>query len=241
MLLGNHDLNVMDRANPARLDLPTSPKKRLRQIRAISALEAVQGSRVRLLDSRNNRLGASLSEALKPHLEDIAAFADQGSFRLSGSLAEMWATSFPMVQPPETENGLGIILLNSNVEAHFSFTNALGLVSTEQARAIDIIAGLYPRAYWIVALHHHVVEYPKRAKALSQRIGTALINGSWFVRRLRRLADRAVVMHGHRHIDWIGEYGGLSIVSAPSPVMEVTDECETYFYIHTLATQETAV
>jgi Calcineurin-like phosphoesterase len=234
-LPGNHDLNVMDRANPARLDLPTSPKKRLRQIRAISALEAVQGSRVRLLDSRNNRLGPSLSEALKPHLEDIAAYADQGSFRLSGSLAEMWATSFPMVQPPETENGLGIILLNSNVEAHFSFTNALGLVSTEQARAIDIIAGLYPRAYWIVALHHHVVEYPKRAKALSQRIGTALINGSWFVRRLRRLADRAVVMHGHRHIDWIGEYGGLSIVSAPSPVMEVTDECETYFYIHTLA------
>ena len=45
-LPGNHDLNVMDRANPARLDLPTSPKKRLRQIRAISALEAVQGSRV---------------------------------------------------------------------------------------------------------------------------------------------------------------------------------------------------
>jgi predicted MPP superfamily phosphohydrolase len=234
-LPGNHDLNVVDRANPARLDLPTSPKKRLRQIRTISALEALQGSRVRLVDSRNGRLGASLSEALKPHFEDIAAFADRGSFRLSRSLAELWATSFPMVQPPETENGLGIILLNSNVEAHFSFTNALGLVSTEQARAIDIIAGLYPRAYWIVALHHHVVEYPKRAKALSERIGTALINGSWFVRRLRRLADRAVVMHGHRHVDWIGKYGGLSIVSAPSPVMEVTDEYETYFYIHTLA------
>jgi hypothetical protein len=133
-LPGNHDLNVVDRANPARLDLPTSPKKRLRQIRTISALEALQGSRVRLVDSRNGRLGASLSEALKPHFEDIAAFADRGSFRLSRSLAELWATSFPMVQPPETENGLGIILLNSNVEAHFSFTNALGLVSTEQAR-----------------------------------------------------------------------------------------------------------
>jgi len=234
-LPGNHDLNVMDRANPARLDLPTSPRKRLCQIRTISALEALQGSRVRLLDSRTGRLGASLSDALKPHLDDIAAFADQGSFRLSRSLAELWATSFPMVQPPETENGLGIILLNSNVEAHFSFTNALGLVSTEQAHAIDVIAGLYPQAYWIVALHHHVVEYPKRAKALSERIGTALINGSWFVRRLRRFADRAVVMHGHRHVDWIGECGGLSIVSAPSPVMEVTDECDTYFYIHTLA------
>src|ERR1700733_4738119 len=30
-LPGNHDLNVVDRANPARLDLPMSPKKRLTQ------------------------------------------------------------------------------------------------------------------------------------------------------------------------------------------------------------------
>jgi hypothetical protein len=36
-LPGNHDLNVVDRANPARLDLPMSPKKRLRQVRTISA------------------------------------------------------------------------------------------------------------------------------------------------------------------------------------------------------------
>lgn len=35
MLPGNHDLNVVDRANPARLDLPTSPKRRLREIRAL--------------------------------------------------------------------------------------------------------------------------------------------------------------------------------------------------------------
>jgi hypothetical protein len=28
----------------------------------------------------------------------------------------------------------------------------------------------------------------------------ALINGSWLMRHLGRLNDRAVVMHGHRHI-----------------------------------------
>jgi hypothetical protein len=38
------------------------------------------------------------------------------------------------------------------------------------------------------ALHHHVVEYPKAANALSERIGTALVNGTWFVRRMQRLA-----------------------------------------------------
>ena len=132
-------------------------------------------------------------------------------------------------------DGLGVIVLNSNAETHFSFTNALGMVSFAQAKAIDIAAEQYPRACWIVALHHHVVEYPEPAKALSERIGTALINGSWFVRRLQRLADHAVVMHGHRHIDWIGECGGLLIVSAPSPVMEGTDDRDTYFYVHTLA------
>ena len=100
---------------------------------------------------------------------------------------------------------------------------------------LQVAVRQYPRACWIVALHHHVIEYPKPAKALSERIGTALINGSWFIRRLQHLADHAVIMHGHRHIDWIGECGGLLIVSAPSPVMAPIDCRETYFYVHTYA------
>jgi hypothetical protein len=43
------------------------------------------------------------------------------------------------------------------------------------------------------------------------------------------------VMHGHRHIDWIGTCGPLKIISAPSPVMGATDDAATHFYIHTLA------
>ncbi len=73
----------------------------------------------------------------------------------------------------------------------------------------------------------------KKARAFSERIGTALINGSWFVRQLQRSSDRMIVLHGHRHIDWIGHCGGLRILSAPSPVMESTGENTTYFYIHT--------
>jgi predicted MPP superfamily phosphohydrolase len=45
-LPGNHDLNVVDRANPARMELPTSPTKRLRQLRTISALGLLQGTRL---------------------------------------------------------------------------------------------------------------------------------------------------------------------------------------------------
>jgi hypothetical protein len=150
-------------------------------------------------------------------------------------LAEIWANTFPLVVPPMTEDGLGIVLLNSTAETHFSFTNALGLISTAQARSLTAIAGQFPRAHWIVALHHHLVEYPRLASALSERIGTALINGSWFVRYLQPLGRRVVVMHGHRHIDWIGECGTVRIVSAPSPVMETTDDRPTSLLIHRLA------
>jgi hypothetical protein len=90
----------------------------------------------------------------------------------------------------------------------------------------------------MVALHHHLMEYPWAAKQLSMRVGTALINGNWFVRRLLPFAGRVVLMHGHRHIDWIGQCGGLAIVSAPSPVMKATDDEDTAFYIHTLAVDD---
>ena len=72
------------------------------------------------------------------------------------------------------------------------------------------------------------------AKVLSERVGTTLVNGNWFLRRLAPMAKRAVLMHGHRHIDWIGECGRLRIASAPSPVMNATDDRATYFYVHTL-------
>ena len=69
-----------------------------------------------------------------------------------------------MVLPPIRDNGLGIILLNSNADTHFSFTNALGMVPAEQARGIDITCRQYPQAYWVIALHHHLVEYPAPAR-----------------------------------------------------------------------------
>ena len=232
---GNHDLNIVDRANPARLDLPISPNKRLRKLRVLSAMAALQGERVRMVDRARGRVGASLASTLKPHLEEMATFADVGRPWLSKRLTELWTSVFPMVLPPDTDDGLGIILLDSNADTHFSFTNALGMISVDQARGFKIACAQYPHACWIVVLHHHVVEYPRPARTLSERVGTALINGNWFVRRLKPLAGRAILMHGHRHIDWIGECGGIPILSAPSPVMEATDDMATCFYIHTLA------
>jgi predicted MPP superfamily phosphohydrolase len=116
LLPGNHDVNVVDRANPARLDLPTSPGKRLRQMRALSAMDAVQGERVRVIDPATHRPGATLSGTLQPHRTAIADFADKGGLRLSFGLEQIWTGIFPMVLPPEAEDGLGVVLLNSNAD-----------------------------------------------------------------------------------------------------------------------------
>ena len=136
LLPGNHDVNIVDRANPARLNLPLSPGLRLRQMRTLSVIAAVQGDRVRLVDPATRRLGDTLSRALAPQHSAIAAFADTGALRLSARLARVWAGSFPMVLPPETEEGLGVVPINSTAETHFSFTNALGLVSVVDKRRI---------------------------------------------------------------------------------------------------------
>jgi hypothetical protein len=208
----------------------------LRQIRTLSAMAAVQGDRVSVVNAAGKPT-ATLNEALTPHRAAIVALAEHGGLRRAAALRGLFDDTFPMILPPDGEDGLAIAILNSNAETHFSFTNALGLVSVEQTHRLEAAIRQYPAARWIIALHHHVVEYPMPVKAFSERIGTALINGSWFVRTLEALAGRAVVMHGHRHIDWIGACGSLKIISAPSPVMNATDDMDTHFYVHTLTAE----
>jgi 3',5'-cyclic AMP phosphodiesterase CpdA len=232
LLPGNHDVNIVDKANPARLDLPTSPLKRLRQMRSLAAIAAFQGSRVRVLSPDGKGLGEPLDARLAREAGRVRDFVDTGRISLIPSLGRLWHASFPMVLPPDSDDGLGAILLNSNAETHFSFTNALGLLSAEQVTGLKAVLASYPRARFVVALHHHLIEYPKPAKAFSERIGTALINGSWVVRMLKPFGARIVVLHGHRHIDWAGSCGPVRILSAPSPVMGGTDDRPTHFYIH---------
>lgn len=235
LLPGNHDLNIVDRANPARLDVPFSPSKQLRRLRTLSAMVTIQGDRVRLLNRDRGVLGQTLAAAAGRKQELIQALAETASLGSAVHFATFWDNLFPLVLPPATDDGLGVILLNSNAETHFSFTNALGLVSHEQEAALAAAVRQYPRASWIVALHHHLIEYPRPARAFFERVGTALVNGSWFVRQLDPLGERLVVMHGHRHVDWIGQCGQVRIISAPSPVMIADESAPSVLYLHRLS------
>jgi len=231
---GNHDVNVVDRDNPARLDLPTSPKKRLRQVRTLSTIAALQGATKHVVDVARTCVGDTLDRALAPYAESMRAFAYAGSRRLAKGTDDAWELAFPTVRPPATDDGLGIIALNSNAETHFSFTNALGLIPAGEVHALDAAMKQYQRASWIIALHHHIVEHPKLGHSLAERIGTTLINGNWFTRHLLGAGRRALVMHGHRHIDWMGECGDLLILSAPSSTMPAKGRDDVYFYVHTV-------
>ena len=139
MLPGNHDVNIVDRANPARLDLPFSLNKRLRQLRTLSALAAIQGDRVHVVDA-DGKPSATLHQALAPHRDAIVALAAHGGLRRAAALRRLFDDLFPMILPPDTDDGLGIAILNSNAETHFSFTNALGLVSLEQTHRFESAA-----------------------------------------------------------------------------------------------------
>lgn len=236
VLPGNHDVNIVDRANPARLELPWSVGGALRRARMLGAMLRLQGHRVHVVDGRTRQVGATLHDFLATtgRGATVARFMDRGGILAGHRVRAIWRDAFPMVVPPSEPDGLGVLLLDSNAETHFSFTNALGLVALEQMREAEGAMRQYPQARWLVALHHHVVEYPRLGVPFADRIGTALVNGHWVLRRLRRHARRSIVLHGHRHFDWMGTSGGLRILSAPSPVMGGRDDEARYFHIHAL-------
>jgi hypothetical protein len=106
-----------------------------------------------------------------------------------------------LVEPPPVEDGYGIILLNSNARSHFSLTNAIGVVSPSQLKALKSILRSSPRSSWMILLHHQVVEYPVASISLIDRIGLALVNAPDVLAAIAPHASRCLILHGHRHRD----------------------------------------
>jgi len=236
---GNHDVNVVDRTNPGRLDLPWSAGVALRKLRVVLALDAVQGERVHLVDRASGALGPSLKDYLRKggRLERLRALAESGSVRGRLEIFRIWGAIFPLVEPVPGEVGYGLILLNSNSRAYFSLTNAIGVVDPAQLRALKAFLRNSPGHPWAILLHHQVIEYPVVSIKLRDRIGLALVNAPDLLAALAPHVSRLVVFHGHRHWDWIGTCGGAVLCSAPSAMLG-SHEGEKYrgsFHIHQLA------
>jgi predicted phosphodiesterase len=236
---GNHDVNVVDRAHPALIDLPWSTGQALRKLRVILALDEVQGERVHLVDHSSGALAASLRDYLREgdRAELLGELAQCGSARGRREVTKIWETIFPLVEPA-SDRVPGLVLLNSNARSHFSLTNAIGVIDRSQLRALRSIFRNSPAAGWLILLHHQVVEYPITSIRLRDRIGLALINAPDVLAAIAPYAHLTIVLHGHRHRDWIGTCSGVILCSAPSTTLESYDS-ERYqrsFHIHELDT-----
>jgi 3',5'-cyclic AMP phosphodiesterase CpdA len=215
---GNHDTNIVDRTNTARLDIPWSVGQALRKLRFVFALDQIQGDRAHLVDRKSGALGPSLAQYLRdgerPRL--LRALAEGGTLRGRLEIARVWEAMFPLVEPATEEQGYGIILLDSNARSNLSLTNAIGVVSPRQLRALRAVLDASQPGAWLILLHHQVVEYPVLGIPLRDRIGLALMNAPDLLAAITPHARRTLILHGHRHVEWVGITGETVLCSAPS-------------------------
>jgi hypothetical protein len=199
---GNHDVNIIDRTNPGRLDLPWSAGQSLRKLRVVLALDTLAGNRSHVVHRASGGVGPLLEDYLRQgqRPELLRELANRGTIRGRREMAKVWEAIFPLVEPPSPGDAYGVILLNSNARSHFALTNAIGVVGPSQLKALRLILqnSWHP---WLILLHHQVVEYPLVSISLRERIGLALINAPDLVAVLAPHSRRVIVLHGHRHLD----------------------------------------
>ena len=235
---GNHDVNIIDRANPGRIDLPWSAGQSLRKLRVVLTLDTLVGERSHLVDRSSGGIGPSLSDCLRQgrRAELLRELAGCGTMRGRREMTKVWEEIFPLVEPPAAGGSYGVILLNSNARSHFALTNAVGVVGPYQLKALRLVLQ-NTRHPWLVLLHHQIVEYPLISVTLRERIGLALINAPDLVAVLAPHAQRIIVLHGHRHRDWVGVCGNIVLCSAPSTSLgaDGADQYRGSFHLHQLA------
>jgi 3',5'-cyclic AMP phosphodiesterase CpdA len=236
---GNHDTSIVDRTNTGRPDLPWSMSQALRKMRFILALDEIQGDRAHLVDGKSGTLGPTLSHYLRegerPNL--LRELSDQGTLRSRWELSKVWNSIFPLVETSVEAEGYGVILLNSNAPSNFSLTNAVGVVNPAQLRALKSVLRAFPHSAWLILLHHQIVEYPVPGISLGDRVGLALMNAPDVLAAISPHASRTLVLHGHRHVDWIGATGSTVLCSGPSVTLG-PDKYRGRFTIHEFALGE---
>jgi 3',5'-cyclic AMP phosphodiesterase CpdA len=215
---GNHDVNIVDRTNTGRFDLPWSVGHALRRLRFVVALDVIQGERVHVVNGTSGAIGLSLRDYLQDgdRPTRVRELAERGTWRGRWEVGKMWEDLFPLVAPPTEPHGCGVILLDSNARSHFSATNAIGVIGRFQLKRLRALLNAFADRAWIVLLHHHVVEYPVGSVKLSDRIALSLMNAPDLLSAIGGHASHVVIFHGHRHHDWIGTKGEVVLCSAPS-------------------------
>ena len=186
--------------------------------------------------------GPTLHEYLRAgsRQEILRELADRGTRRSRNEMRRVWQAIFPLVVPPPDEGGCGVMLLDSNARRHLSLTNAMGVVGRSQLNAVRGLLRSSRDRSWLLVLHHHVVEYPLPSIALAERIGLSLANASELLDVISAHPSPVLVLHGHRHRDWIGARDNVTLCSAPSVTLGSynIDRSHGYFHVYEMQYQD---
>jgi hypothetical protein len=106
---GNHDVNIIDRANPGRLDLPWSAGQSLRKLRVVLALDTLAGDRSHVVDRVSGLPGVFLRDFLRQgqRPELLRELANRGTMRGRREMTRVWEAIFPLVDLRRHETDLG--------------------------------------------------------------------------------------------------------------------------------------
>jgi len=221
ILPGNHDLNITNKHNLWDAEKPSFTARKIRIIRMIAGLDAIQGERCRLLDTSGSLLLLSRYLDLDDKRDFLRNFGRPEGQTKQFDPDAIWQDMFPlMVELPQAQAVL--FLLDSNDVSANLVDNAFGLVGAAQMRRLEQMIELRRDDNQLFALHHHLV--------LPGRLHSSLFKNRLFERFMvlqnwRAVIDLmtarrpTVIFHGHRHVEYEGSLGPAEVVSARSTTL----------------------
>jgi hypothetical protein len=226
---GNHDLYVPDPRNADAMEGAYARARSLRRVRAMAAMDRVQGARSWVLPDAMPpvRLRAFLAARAG---ELRAAAGLPGSGGVHGPRAaeavtrRAWEAIFPLVVEVAPHGPL-FYVLDSNAPGRSVLDNGFGRVDPRSlARLRRALAHFRDRPA-VVLLHHHPAVPPSALRSFVERPRAELVGLFLGLENagelLAALPSRScVVFHGHRHAAYVGRLDPyLQVVSAPSTTL----------------------
>lgn len=235
LLPGNHDLNLQQggvtcggffRRIYGWLSLAVNLKaerfdnfgRRMRQIRALCVMTELMGERAYLVDRRTNRL-TTLQEYFSSHQAAIDAHIS-GSEGPRTPMSQLWNDMFPLVVGAG-DHRVGVVLLDSVKPASINVTNAIGAMQPKAIASCEALMAATADKFdcFAIALHHHIA-IPSGSTWAARFKSAFLVfeNATELVEMLTKRGEPSVVLHGHRHQEYVGavENSEVSVVATAS-------------------------